>query len=257
MYNVSGGKTWTPKHLGLACTLHQATRSKGLVQLFHNAGHIISYDGVLQVDTALAESTVKSMNNNTGAVIPPNPINNRFVYFSCDNMLLVTGWKRYLSCHTGYSLAFHALTGSDVTSFLSGHSNKTAWKVFGEHHDLGEGVLAKETIAETEKFVCRLYNTQDVLTVDKARSQLFMKFRSPESLPPTSDALSFHIMRSHYQETVWRQAHVNYPDIPPPQDMDWKEEDGKILPVLMSLPPVPKASSRVLNSFHVGAPPRV
>ena len=42
VYNVSGGKTWTPKHLGLACTLHQATRSKGLVQLFHNAGHIIS-----------------------------------------------------------------------------------------------------------------------------------------------------------------------------------------------------------------------
>ena len=93
--------------------------------------------------------------------------------------------------------------------------------------------------------------------MDKARSQLFMKFRAPEFLTQTSDALSFHIMRSHYQTTVWRQAHVNYPDIPPPQDMGRKEEDGKILPVLMSLPPVPKASSRVLNSFHVGAPPRV
>ena len=86
VHNVSGGKKWTPKHLGLACTLHQATISKGLVQLFHNAGHIISYYSVLQVDTALAESTVKSMNINTGAVIPPNLINNRFVYFSCDNI---------------------------------------------------------------------------------------------------------------------------------------------------------------------------
>ena len=117
--------------------------------------------------------------------------------------------------------AFHALTGSDVTSFLSGQSKKTAWKVFEQNHellrDLGKGDIAIETIAE--KFVCRLYNTQDVTTMDKARSQLFMKSRAPESLPPTRDALSFHIMRSHYQATVWRQAHVNYPDIPPPQDM--------------------------------------
>ena len=86
MHNVSGGKKWTPEHLGLACTLHQATISKGLVQLFHNAGHIISYDSVPQVDTALAESTVKSININTGSVIPPSLINNRFVYFSRDNI---------------------------------------------------------------------------------------------------------------------------------------------------------------------------
>ena len=86
VYNVSEGKKWTPKHLGLVCTLHQATRSKGLVQLFHNAGHIISYDSGLQADTALAESTEKSMSINTGAVIPPNLINNRFVLFSCDNI---------------------------------------------------------------------------------------------------------------------------------------------------------------------------
>ena len=95
---------------------------------------------------------------------------------------------------------FHALTGSDVTSFRSGHSKKTAWKVFEQHHellkDLGKGNLAKETIAETEKFVCRLYNTQDVTRVNKARSQLFMKSRAPESFPPTSDALSFHIKQS-------------------------------------------------------------
>ncbi len=35
MYNVSGGKHWTPKHLGLASSLHQATRSKELLELFH------------------------------------------------------------------------------------------------------------------------------------------------------------------------------------------------------------------------------
>ena len=55
VYNISGGKHWTPKHLGLASTLHQATRSKELVQIFHNAGHVISYDNILQVDSALAK----------------------------------------------------------------------------------------------------------------------------------------------------------------------------------------------------------
>lgn len=55
VYNVTSGKHWTPKHVGLACTLHQATRSKELVKLFHNAGHTISYHSLLQVDTAMAE----------------------------------------------------------------------------------------------------------------------------------------------------------------------------------------------------------
>ena len=86
VYNVTGGKHWTPKHIGLASTLHQATRSKELVKLFHNAGHIISYPNLLQVDTSLAESTLRAMDADTGAVIPPNFVEDRFVHFTCDNI---------------------------------------------------------------------------------------------------------------------------------------------------------------------------
>ena len=46
VYNATSGKHWTPKHIGLASTLHQTTRSKELVQLFHNARHTISYENV-------------------------------------------------------------------------------------------------------------------------------------------------------------------------------------------------------------------
>ncbi len=67
-------------------TLHQTTRSKELVQLFHNAGHTISYDNILQVDNTLAESTLKSMNTANGAVVPPNLVTNRFLHFTCDNI---------------------------------------------------------------------------------------------------------------------------------------------------------------------------
>ena len=86
VYNVTGGKHWTRKHLGLASTLHQATRSKELVKLFHKAGYIISYQKLLQVDTSLAESTLKTLDTETEAVIPQNLVPNRFVHFTCDNI---------------------------------------------------------------------------------------------------------------------------------------------------------------------------
>src|ERR1043165_8456198 len=54
VYSVSGGKKLTPKHVGLGSTLHQATRSKQLVNLFHSAGHTVSYRDILKIDTALA-----------------------------------------------------------------------------------------------------------------------------------------------------------------------------------------------------------
>ena len=62
VYNVSGGRRWTPKHVGLGSSLQQATRSKKLVDMFHNTGHTISYWDVRRVDTALAKHTLSTMN---------------------------------------------------------------------------------------------------------------------------------------------------------------------------------------------------
>ena len=85
VYSINGGKKLTPKHVGLGSTVHQATRSKQLAQLFHSAGHVVSYDEILRLDTALAESTLQSMDTN-GAVLPQNLVKGRFVYFSADNI---------------------------------------------------------------------------------------------------------------------------------------------------------------------------
>ena len=70
-------------------TLHQATRSKDLVRLFHKAGHTLSYEQVLRVDTALAENTLKSIDYETGAVIPINFVEDKFVHFTADNIDLL------------------------------------------------------------------------------------------------------------------------------------------------------------------------
>lgn len=96
VYSISGGKKWTPKHVGLALTLHQKTRSRKLVGLFNSAGHCISYRQLMTVDTALAETTLKSLDRSTGAVIPPNlipsdpektgEVTDRLVHVTADNI---------------------------------------------------------------------------------------------------------------------------------------------------------------------------
>ena len=46
VYGVTKGQSLTPKHIGLGLAIHQATRSKRLVNLIHSAGHCASYNQV-------------------------------------------------------------------------------------------------------------------------------------------------------------------------------------------------------------------
>ena len=50
-------------------------------------------------------------------------------------------------------------------------------------------------------------------TYNRARVQLFFINRPQETLSSTSDAAKFHIIRSHYQASVWNQAYSPYPDL--------------------------------------------
>ena len=75
------------------------------------------------------------------------------------------------------------------------------------------------------------------------RRGFFAKSKSPVSLPLTSDALIFHVKRSHYQATIFRQAHISHPNIPSPVEMGWKLEGEKLLPVL----PVPDSCHQLIS----------
>ena len=119
-------------------------------------------------------------------------------------------------------LPFHALTGCDTVSYLAGHSKKTAWDVFlTDNHlisDLGKNDFKGETIKSVEKFVCKIYKCSSAESCDEARAIMFSKCLSPDKLPPTSDALLFHIQRAHYQSSVWRQANTTNPNLPNPTE---------------------------------------
>ena len=47
---------------------------------------MLPYDEVLQMDTALAETTLKTVNADNGAVVPQNPTKGKFTHFTADNI---------------------------------------------------------------------------------------------------------------------------------------------------------------------------
>ena len=65
---------------------HQVIRSKDFVKLFRKAGQVLSYEQILRVDTGLAESVLKSLDDESGTLILPNLKWGRFVHFSADNV---------------------------------------------------------------------------------------------------------------------------------------------------------------------------
>ena len=56
-------------------------------------------------------------------------------------------------------IPFHAITGCDTTSYISGNTKASAWKVFKEHHamlkNLGEDHFNEENMKSAEKSVHR------------------------------------------------------------------------------------------------------
>ena len=147
-------------------------------------------------------------------------------------------------------LPYHAMTGCDTTSYIATQTKRSTWKVFLTHHqllrDLGEGELTEEKQKKAEEFVCKVYKVQQIDNVDTARHIMFSKSKKPEALPPTRDALHFHIMRAHYQAMIWKKANTGEPDLPDPTEMGWKKSEGGLEPILMSLNPIPEACLEVI-----------
>ena len=111
---------------------------------------------------------------------------------------------------------------------------------------VGRGQLTDAKHRKVEKFMCLIYNTNEEY-VDNARSKMFVSAKKPDNLPPTSDALKFHIQRAHHQALVWHQACVVNMNIPDPTQLGWNLIDGVYKPILLSLPAVPDQCLELLS----------
>ena len=74
----------TPKHIGLAVTVHHLTGSKQIVTLLNKMGNCSSYDDVEVINTGLA-GEIKAKADEVGVIIPSNISRGVFVQFAADN----------------------------------------------------------------------------------------------------------------------------------------------------------------------------
>ena len=158
----------------------------------------------------------------------------------CEFIWMISGTsnkRSYVPVHTIFNslpersaprlIPFHVRTGCDTTTFICGHSKKTALDVFWKHQEmligLGEGALTEPKFKAVERFFRLLYNLPEhVVSVNEAKCILFSKVTSPNALLPTSDALQSHTKRCHLQSMVRFQADTADTTLPPPTSLGWK-----------------------------------
>ncbi|KAG1654610.1 Small integral membrane protein 8 [Nymphon striatum] len=89
-------------------------------------------------------------------------------------------------------------------------------------------------------------------SINEVRKEIFLK-HSLDALPPTKDALEFHIHRANYQSLVWYQCLEAVQQLPNPTSCGWMidDESGDLIPKLMSLSPLPNAYGRTIRGFAV------
>ena len=126
--------------------------------------------------------------------------------------------------------AFHALAGSDNTSFFSGTVKKSAhakWNTRPELTTMPCHLMSSDKpetpsspdIGVIESFVTSLYSVSCTLTaVNQARQQIFAQSsRTFEYLPPTKAALVEHVKRTTDQAGyVWGQPVIAKQVLPSP-----------------------------------------
>ena len=91
------------------------------------------------------------------------------------------------------------------------------------------------------KLIAHLYGYPTFSNLDLLRQHMFATSKSDlRTLPPTNDAFFQHLLRVVYQISLYKQAHLCEPALPPLTDFGRKLESGRLQPVLMTKSSKPK-----------------
>lgn len=75
-----------PQQLAIGLAIHQAIRSKEVVNFLHGFGLSVEYNRILRVETQVEKSVIQRMERNDGIFIPPDVVSGRWVFFAVDNV---------------------------------------------------------------------------------------------------------------------------------------------------------------------------
>ena len=149
-------------------------------------------------------------------------------------------------------IGYHCFTGCDSTSAFHGKGKIKPFELMcaasniqNAVSEIGDSWKLASSFSQLEKFVCRIYNSQDS-SVDRARYQLFCTNAFNEKrLPPTSDSLKLHILRANYQARIHKLAVVNITDPPCPSGHGWIIHQDTLSVRWMTLDPAPPELLRI------------
>ncbi|XP_073237151.1 uncharacterized protein [Porites lutea] len=75
-----------PQHLAVSLAIHQAVRSKELVNLLHEFGMAVEYNRLLRVESQIEKTVLKRIESEGGMFLPLDIVKGRYVYFAVDNI---------------------------------------------------------------------------------------------------------------------------------------------------------------------------
>ena len=69
----------------------------------------------------------------------------------------------------------------------------------------------------------------------------------PETMPPTSDALTFHMRRAWYQGMVWQKATEAHPELPSLERCGWEKDNNLLIPIKMMKDLISQAVQEIIS----------
>lgn len=137
-------------------------------------------------------------------------------------------------------IGFHAFTGNDYVSAFFQKGKATCWNILQDNarfwsvfENVGTEWLPSEILVQQlEEFVCLLFGSRRLKSIDAIRFQQFRrKYESenmiidPSLLPPCKSSLRLHILRSCYVARIWRLSLTSCHQLPAVNNHGWTEDN--------------------------------
>lgn len=145
--------------------------------------------------------------------------------------------------------AYHALTGCDTTSSLSGVGKKKSLEILKKSSDHQESLSEFGTNLLLDDIFNQYTNIAKVVkTADEVRYWLFCKKNTQsDRLRPTPDSLLQHMKRANYQPFIWRKALSPIQHLSSPLNHGWELKMDSLAPTMMTKDPAPSTLLELIS----------